>query len=77
MDGLCTKNRALWSPLLLMTRKVNEGEVSGGEGEGTIGCPVHHHSTNIFQALERLNAAVTEVALLSAASWLLQRPFYL
>ena len=45
--------------------------------KAVISCSIHHHSINMFLALERLNAAINEVALLSAASWLLQRPFYL
>lgn len=58
MNGLCKKGRVFQSPLLLKTRKVSGGRISGGEGEDKITCPNHHDSTNIFQALERLNAAV-------------------
>lgn len=49
-----------------MTRKVSGGRISGDEGKGKISCPNHHDSTNIFQALERLNAVVKEEALLPA-----------
>lgn len=51
-----------------MTKKVSGGRGPGGEGEGTRSCPIHHHSPNIFQALERLNAVVNEAALLSVVA---------